>query len=145
MSLIFFYHFWGKLQSFNWFFEPKASKFSLWALIKISASVDVGKSPPTWAFFLGITWDFLHRGHDRIVGCNEVMGRNNPIVITLTGSDEIRVKRDAIFDEDKKNESSWLSRCSCYVGFGLFISISMFPVNGLGSKGCETWEQSRMT
>jgi len=30
------------------------------------------------------------------------MGRNNPIVITLTGSDEIRVKRDAVFDEDKK-------------------------------------------
>lgn len=61
-----------------------------------------GKISTHMGFFVGITWDFLHRGHDRIVGCNEVIGRNNPIVITLTGSDEIRVKRDAVFDEDKE-------------------------------------------
>ena len=72
--------------------------------------------------FVGITWDFLHRGHDRIVGCNEVMGRNNPIVITLTGSDEIRVKRDAVFDEDKE-----MKVAGCLVVPVMLGSASSYP------------------
>lgn len=99
--------------------KPPSSAYELWSR---SRPRSMWENLHPHGLFVGITWDFLHRGHGRIVGCNEVIGRNNPIVITLTGSDEIRVKRDAVFDEDKE-----MKVAGCLVVPVMLGSASSYP------------------